>query len=393
VFVFENEYEAAIVSIQKSDEARLQVQELVLDLRDLPSSITVSLYVVADSGAELRRIASRQAAGTVLRRTGTGESLIVELYGVVKTVSERERVRGVSSGSVRIHAITTDGSVYSAPPLHVRKVNGFVDSEPSPEPSLSPSPDPGLTSRPEPSPARHVNERIVSLEDILRRDEAEITGILLPTVRETLPHSAVEEIVELLSDPATHSEGRQRIVVEAFADPYLDEDDSFNTLLVPSIAVEYREKTGASGGRWIAPTFRYVISSLFQIDPDRDEGTGPGRWQLYAYGAGLIPSEEERGTDLFGGGWDGGAFGIGWTVSLETAQRLRRRWMIPFVGFEVGTLVLQTPAFEAGVVGGVHIVSTSKFGLGVFGGWNFATTSRALTVMRGGVFCDLAINR
>lgn len=358
------------------------LREIVFDLREIPEGVSLSMYLLSDEGHELRRISSGLEAGTVVRKEiGPDARELIVRDGAIITLfggptPHPSPASETMNGTLRIHGLSVDGSVYTAPPLAIVRV--LVPPE-----------------QIEPAWSRRVSPREpTTIDDLVQRDLQEITEVLLPAIRRTTEQDVIDEIVGLLQNPATYVEARQRIVASVLEPDRLDEDDSFNTLSVPSIALEYRTTTHGPNGQWIVPFYRHVISSLFQVDPKRDEGTGPGRWQLYLYGGGLVPTTFGRFEIADGGGPPiGGVFGMGWTVSLETAQRLRRRWMIPYVGFEIGGVVADHAGFDAGVVSGFHVVSTRRLSVGVFGGWNFATNNDVASVVRGGVFCDVAIQR
>jgi hypothetical protein len=93
----------------------------------------------------------------------------------------------------------------------------------------------------------------------------------------------------------------------------------------------------------------------------------------------------------------GGYSAVGWTVSLETAGRLERNWLIPYVGVEAGVVTGSYDSkpftgFAGSVVGGVHLWTSERASLSVGGAWTHSTTSIVPVAFRGTCAFDFVID-
>ncbi|MDA3951634.1 MAG: DUF4091 domain-containing protein [Spirochaeta sp.] len=175
----------------------------------------------------------------------------------------------------------------------------------------------------------------------------------------------------------------------------------FNQVSQPSLVPDYGYIP-----RWAAPredgarpraagfgllSYRHLLASALDTGHRTANVATRGRWQVYLQ-AGALGGLSGNTLDY------GGYSAIGGTVSLETAQRLNRTWLIPYVGMEGGILTGSADrdtvtGFAGSVLTGVHIWSTPRTSLSIGGAWTHTTTATVPVAFRGMLAFDFVIGR
>jgi hypothetical protein len=144
----------------------------------------------------------------------------------------------------------------------------------------------------------------------------------------------------------------------------------------------------SSGQTVLAPAYRHYLVTVLDTNRPGEITVASGRWTAYLQTGPLISldSSEIRG----------GYFGIGGTVSLESSRRLRRSYLIPFLGLEGGIATWETSrelysGAAATTLLGIHIWSTPLSSFMVSGGWSFTTLEQLPHAFRVAIALDLMI--
>lgn len=135
--------------------------------------------------------------------------------------------------------------------------------------------------------------------------------------------------------------------------------------------------------------YRHNLASVLDTGRSSSTVSTRGRWQAYIEVGPIVGIDRS----LHYGGYSA----IGWTVSLESARRLDRRWFIPYVGVEGGIITgargdSTATGFAGTAMVGIHLVSTPKASISIGGGWTHTTLGRVPIAFRGMVGFEFAID-
>jgi hypothetical protein len=168
----------------------------------------------------------------------------------------------------------------------------------------------------------------------------------------------------------------------------------FNQVSQPSIATDlwYLPSWTSGehdGGFFGVSSYRHLLVSALDTGRRSSSVANRGRWQVYLQ-AGPLYGIDAPGIRF------GGYSALGWTVSLETAERLNRSWLIPYLGVEGGVLTVTggdstATAFAGSVLGGLHIWSAPRTSLSIGGAWTHTTSSRVPVAFRGTLSFDFVL--
>jgi len=173
---------------------------------------------------------------------------------------------------------------------------------------------------------------------------------------------------------------------------------SFNQVSQPSLTFDYwyippfaiGNGAGGEPASFLVPSYRHLLAS--SLDTGRRQATVAtrGRWQAYLQ---IGPVLGLKGDTFQYGGYSA----IGWTVSPETARRLNRNWLIPYVGIEGGVISgndgsRTVTGFAGSILAGLHLWSTPRTSLSIGGAWTHTTTEAVPVAFRGSVSFDFVLD-
>lgn len=153
---------------------------------------------------------------------------------------------------------------------------------------------------------------------------------------------------------------------------------------------------------FIVPAYRHLFASVLDGEREYTVPSARGRWQAYVSvgpildGVGNRESASDDITMI-----RGGYAAIGWNVSFESARRLARRSLIPYVGTEVGIISFQSApdssnelysGGSASVMLGLHLYSGPRFSTSSGIGWIFTTIQPIPNAARGMIAVEVLID-
>jgi hypothetical protein len=356
------EYESIVLVVDREFDGMIG-EELILDLRSLPARIDVTIGSLDPRGEHFwRSLRARRQA------TSVDGVFSYQLSDVFDT----------SPGDLCFFLIefslTPRHGLYGSYPirLHLRRSNR-IDSAPI----LRVSPYPF-----------DLDVHYGTLEELQPRTLAFFID------RDRLEY---ETLRDLASDTDTHSLNREELGsrIESQLVPKGDSVDGFHMMSRPAMyagtMIEPAFGQGAPtpvGNRFV-PGYRHLLTTLLDIDDERKRGAVPGRWQLYAEIGSMITVQQSDGEN-----GNPGFYGkSGWTVSPESSHRLRRQWLIPFLGFELGGIYLDGTGFSSGVVAGLHVWSGPGVSISLTGGYTFTTVQELPRFFQLGTAIDITLGR
>ncbi len=173
------------------------------------------------------------------------------------------------------------------------------------------------------------------------------------------------------------------------------EEMDYNQLSQPSVTLDYWfipkwASPSNESSELLVPSYRHLLASVLDTGHRSSNIASRGRWQVYLQAGPLL--------GLFDASIDyGGYSAVGWTVSLETAGRLERNWLVPYMGIETGIVTGSHDSkaftgFAGSVLAGMHLWTTERASLAVGGAWTHSTTSAVPMAFRGTFAFDFVLD-